>query len=282
MADRDSSSADPEKKPAESSPSRPVPPGAACPFPGPPPPVRIRLTHMGEQPCPYLPGKVAWSRAFWVERVPPSIYQGFMDANFRRSGKILYQPVCRHCRECRQIRVPVATFQPSKSQRRTWRRNADLLVSHGPPRLTDETFDLYRRYVAEWHRRDEPEAPDGLRDFLYESPVDTVEYLYREPGGRLVGVGICDLCPSALSSVYFFHEPAEARRGLGTFAALYELAECQRLGLQHYYLGYWIAGAATMHYKANFRPCEVLHADNVWRAPAQGPPDGAEVSGLKN
>jgi arginine-tRNA-protein transferase len=78
-------------------------------------------------------------------------------------------------------------------------------------------------------------------------------------------VGICDVCNDSFSSVYFYHDPAEAKRGLGTFGALYEIEEARRMGIPHYYLGYWVDGCPTMHYKNAFRPNEVLHPDGVWR-----------------
>ena len=131
--------------------------------------------------------------------------------------------------------------------------------------MTDEKFDLYRRYVSRWHGKDEPETPEGLKAFLYSSPVDTVEYLYRDPAGKLLGVGICDVCSRSLSTVYFYHDPDASARGLGTFAALFEIEEARRLGIPYYYLGFWIDGCPTMHYKASFRPNEVLHPDGAWR-----------------
>jgi arginine-tRNA-protein transferase len=197
--------------------------------------------------------------------MPAELYHRFMDANFRRSGQVLYQPICSGCRACRQIRVPVAAFHPSKSQRRCWRRNADLLVTKGKPHLTTEKFELYSRYVAAWHGKQEPETIDGLEQFLYSSPVETLEYEYREPTGRLVGVGICDFYRVSLSTVYFYHDPEMSPRGLGTFAALYEIEEARRAGIPYYYMGFWIEGCPTMHYKASFRPSEVLHPEGVWR-----------------
>lgn len=182
------------------------------PWPSFPAPVKVRLVVTGEHPCTYLPGRMARNRAIWAERMPAELYHGFMDANFRRSGQVLYQPVCGGCRACRQIRVPVATFRPGKSQRRCWRRNADLVVSRGQLRLTDEKFELYSQYVAGWHGKAEPETAEGLQQFLYCSPVDTIEYEYREPGGRLVGVGICDFSALSLSTVYFYHDPAASAR----------------------------------------------------------------------
>jgi len=227
--------------------------------------VKVRLVVTGDHPCAYLPGRTAQNRALWSERMPAELYHRFMDANFRRSGQVLYQPICGGCRACRQIRVPVSTFHPSKSQRRCWRRNADLSVSKGKPHLTSEKFELYSRYVAAWHGKQEPESADGLSQFLYCSPVDSLEYEYREPAGRLVGVGICDLSPLSLSTVYFYHDPETSARGLGTYAALYEIEEARGAGIPYYYMGFWIDRCPTMHYKASFRPSEVLHPDGIWR-----------------
>jgi arginyl-tRNA--protein-N-Asp/Glu arginylyltransferase len=98
-------------------------------------------------------------------------------------------------------------------------------------------------------------------------------------------VGLCDWCEQrSLSSVYFFHDPAESRRGLGTFGAMMEIELARRMGIAHYYLGYWIANCSTMSYKASFRPCELLNGDGVWRPmdrpmDQQPPPAGAGSSG---
>jgi arginine-tRNA-protein transferase len=199
--------------------------------------------------------------------MPGEVYHRFMDAAFRRSGKVFYQPVCRGCRACQPVRVPVATFRPSKSQRRCWRKNQDLSVSSGDPHPTDEKFDLYLRYVCAWHGKDRSEEDrDGFEEFLYDSPVDSVEYTYRDASGHLLAVGICDVCPQSLSSVYFYFDPDHAGRSLGTFGAMYEMEQAVRAGIPFYYLGYWIEGCGAMQYKNTFRPCEVLHADGVWRA----------------
>ena len=193
------------------------------------------------------------------------IYHGFMDAGFRRNGKLVYQPVCRGCRECVPIRVPVHRFAPSKSQRRAWGRNQDLVISIAAPKADDEKFELYRRYVTQWHVGHEGDDRSSFEQFLYESPVDTAEFTYRLPDGRLVAVGICDVCAASLSSVYFYFDPSEASRGLGTFGALYEINFTRRVGIPYYYLGYWINACRTMQYKSSFRPFELLHPDGVWR-----------------
>jgi arginine-tRNA-protein transferase len=198
--------------------------------------------------------------------MPAGVYHRFMDAGVRRSGRLVYQPVCRACRACVPIRVPVATFTPSKSQRRCRRRNEDLTVSAAEPVATDEKHELYRRYVSGWHGRDAgEERRESFESFLYDSPVDTLEFSYRDRAGELLAVGICDVSTRSLSSVYFYFEPGQSRRGLGTYGALCEVDAAARLGIPYYYLGYWVDGCASMQYKADFRPAELLGTDGVWR-----------------
>jgi arginine-tRNA-protein transferase len=242
------------------------PPSSFSHFPAIPPPVKVPLVTVGPQPCSYLPGRASETRAMWVGKMPPAVYHRFMDAGFRRSGKLLYQPVCGACRACVPIRVPVATFRPNKSQRRCRRRNEDLDVTVAAPAATDEKYDLYRRYIESWHERSpEEESRESFEQFLYESPVESAEFAYRDRGGRLLAVGICDLSDESLSSVYFYFDPAESRRGLGTLGALVEIETAARLGVLYYYLGYWVDGCRSMQYKADFRPAEVLWPDAVWR-----------------
>lgn len=242
------------------------------------PPVALPLAESAEHPCSYLPGRPARTRGFYVERMGGDLYHAFMDAGFRRSGLVVYQPVCRGCRACLPIRVPVGGFRPSKSQRRCARRNADLLVTVGRPVATAEKYDLYRRYVTEWHHSQADHSRKDFESFLYESPVETIEFCYRDTAGDLLAVGICDVCATSLSSVYFYHDPAERKRGLGVYGALKEIEFARRTGISYYYLGYWVEGCRTMQYKADYRPHEILHPDGVWRpgSPETNPCESGE------
>jgi arginine-tRNA-protein transferase len=163
------------------------------------------------------------------------------------------------------IRVPVAEFTPNKSLRRCRRRNADLSLHIAPPRLTEEKLELYRRYQAERHDGTGDEPAESLGDFLYSSPVLTLEFTYRDPRKRLLAVGICDVCSQSVSSVYFFFDPAESRRGLGNFGALAEIDYARDRGIPWWYVGYWVKGCRAMEYKSDFRPNELLHPDGRWR-----------------
>jgi arginine-tRNA-protein transferase len=229
------------------------------------PPVQIHLTQLPATSCPYLPNQTETIRAVMASSIDPEVYHAFMDAGFRRSGRLIYQPACDACQACVPLRVDVGRFAMSDSQKRCWRRNQDLIVTGASPELTDEKFDLYSRYVHQWHDRPEEADRNTLRGFLYDSPTRTIEFSYRDPAGALLAIGICDLSQAALSSVYFYFDPDHAKRSLGTFGALYELTWARERHLSHYYLGYWVRGCQAMAYKTSFRPYELLSPDGVWR-----------------
>jgi arginine-tRNA-protein transferase len=235
------------------------------PYPALPPPRQVALVTPPARPCPYLPDREAKIRAFFAGRMNGELYHEFMDAGFRRAGRIVYQPICAGCRACMPIRVAVEKFAPNKSLRRCSRRNNDLKVQVGQPALDEERYELYRRYLISRHDGQQSEDQQSLEDFLYSSPVPTVEFTYRDQSGKLLAVGICDLCTKSLSSVYFYFDPAESARGLGNFGALVEIAYARRSKIPYWYIGYWVKGCRAMEYKANFRPHELLHPDGVWR-----------------
>src|SRR2546423_1634045 len=113
----------------------------ASAWPALPAPRGIPLTVLPAHACAYLPGRAATNRAFACARLSPELYHDLMDAGFRRSGNVFYQPICGGCRECQPIRVPVERFVMSKSQRRVWRRNVDLHIEVSRElKATEEKF----------------------------------------------------------------------------------------------------------------------------------------------
>jgi arginine-tRNA-protein transferase len=209
-------------------------------------------------PCSYLPDRQATEEAWLAWQVRPAAYHELMDRGFRRSGNILYRPVCEACQLCVPIRIPVEQFKPSRSQRRVLRRNADVRIRVQEPAVTAEKHDIYRRYLQTQHDKS-PQGADmeSLRDFLYSSCVHTIEVEYRAED-RLLGVSICDVSQRAISGVYHYFDPGAGKRSIGVYSALSEIQLCREQGIPHYYLGYWVNGCASMEYKTNFRPYELL------------------------
>lgn len=217
------------------------------------------------QDCAYLPGRAAVLQVALVRSPTATVYQQLMDRNYRRSGRLFYRPQCGSCRACIGMRVPVERFAPSRSQRRVLRRCADVQVAIGPPVCDQERFDIYSAYQEQVHDQQMQMDYDRFAEFFFESPISTLEFTYRLDG-RLVAAGVVDATPTALSSVYFYYDPRQARRSLGVFSALVEIEECRRRGLAHWYTGYWVPGCSKMAYKSAFRPFELLSSTGEWRA----------------
>ncbi len=215
-------------------------------------------------PCPYRSDQIMVNEGFASTDMPAWLYRQLLDRNFRRSGRSFYRPNCPTCDACRQIRVPARTFRMSSSQRRVWRRNADVTVCvRRHPTVTDEKWSLFRRYVRDRHDDTMSTEHEDMVDFLYDSPTRTIEFEYRH-NERLLAVSIVDRCPDALSSVYVYFDPDLPARSLGHFTALWEIAYCQRMNYDHYYLGYHIEDAPKMAYKSRYRPCELLTNRATW------------------
>jgi arginine-tRNA-protein transferase len=80
----------------------------------------------------------------------------------------------------------------------------------------------------------------------------------------LIGVGYVDALPGGLSAIYFYYDPGERHRSLGTYNVLSILASARARNLPHVYLGYYVAGCRSLEYKARFRPNEVLTGGGTW------------------
>jgi leucyl-tRNA---protein transferase len=209
-------------------------------------------------PCSYLPGRTA-TTLFIDPRYPldRNHYGAFTRIGFRRSGDLIYRPHCASCNACIPVRIPVARFVPSRSQRRLWRRNQDLLMRAQPASFVQEHFELYVRYQAARHAGGgmDDADPQKYETFLIGRRVETVFYEMRERE-RLLGIAVVDQISDGLSAVYTFYDPAEATRGLGTHAVLWQVELARSLGLPWVYLGYWIDESPKMSYKSKFRPLE--------------------------
>jgi len=218
-------------------------------------------------PCSYLPGKMATSLFLDPrQKLDTEAYAGFMRLGFRRSGDFIYRPHCGMCQACVPVRIPVARFKPSRSQRRVWRRNQDLEVRAHPAVFSSEHFSLYARYQASRHPgggMDDPN-PEKFLNFLVASQIDTVFHEFRL-AGRLLAVAVVDFLSDSLSAVYTFYDPDEQARGLGVHAVLWQVEEARRRQLPYVYLGYWIGESPKMAYKANYAPLEA-YLDNRWSA----------------
>lgn len=221
--------------------------------------------------CGYLPDR-NWSLTYEiVAQLTPAEYEERLKAGWRRFGFSLFKPTCPACQMCQSIRVPVNTFKPDRSQKRAMRANdGELKLVIGLPSVTDEKLDLYDRFHHSqserigWPEHGGKDAADYAESFV-DNPIITQEWSYYL-GEKLVGVGYVDCVPEGLSAIYFFYDPDECHRSLGTFNVLSVIRAAKQWKLPHVYLGYFVEGCRSLEYKARFRPNEVLSANGEWRA----------------
>jgi len=144
-------------------------------------------------------------------------------------------------------------------------RNADLAAEVGPPEPTEAKLDVYRRYLEARHDGQMSGSREEFLSFVHDAASFTREVVFRDAGGRFVGAGIFDETDAAISAVYFYFDPDLASRSPGVYNVLWLVEECVRRGRPWLYLGYFVRGAATMEYKAGYRPHQLLAgADGEW------------------
>ncbi|KAI1894534.1 hypothetical protein AGOR_G00116780 [Albula goreensis] len=140
----------------------------------------------------------------------------------------------------------------------------------------DQSAALYARYQMAVHGDDPSECRESeFRRFLCDSPLEA-ETSPDGPDmgygsfhqqywldGHIVAVGVIDILPTCVSSVYLYYHPDFAALSLGSYSALRELGFTRQLQSQspklcYYYLGFYIHSCPKMRYKGQYRPSDLL------------------------
>ena len=215
-----------------------------------------------QRECSYLPLETASLEYRILHGVTDQQYEQLLRRGWRRFGTHFFRPACPRCRKCRSLRVLIPAFIPSKSQRRCEKRNANLRCELGRPQVTQAHLDLYNAYHREMHsekgwQERTTDRSDYFQSFLAGDWPFAHEIRYFR-GRDLIGVGLIDVVPAAISSIYFYHLPEWRPDSPGTYSLLQEISYARQYCKQYLYLGYWISENRSMNYKASFRPHEIL------------------------
>ncbi|XP_030235834.1 arginyl-tRNA--protein transferase 1 isoform X1 [Gadus morhua] len=151
----------------------------------------------------------------------------------------------------------------------------------------DASYQVYKLYQMAIHK-DPPEKPSEsqFRRFLCDSPLeaesppDGPEMGYGSfhqqywLGDRMVAVGVVDILPTCVSSVYLYYHPEFASLSLGSYSALREIAFTRQLQKQspklaYYYLGFYIHSCPKMRYKGKYLPADLLCPETFFWVPIE-------------
>jgi len=191
----------------------------------------------------------------------PKVYEELLKNGWRRSGYSFYLNQCPECDLCIPIRIPIDQFIPSKSQKRTVKKNKNVSIIVEPVGFRRDIFDLYKKYNTARHDPKKEIQELDYMNFLGASPVETRMMLYYIHD-KLIGTGWIDILSTGISSVYYAFDPDFSSRSLGTFSVIQEIEMCRSFGFPYYYLGFWVPGSPKMDYKEKFRPNEIFIQGN--------------------
>ena len=229
-------------------------------------PIASQFYLTAPQPCPYLPDRIERKLFTSLQGIDSTILNNTLSKQgFRRSQNVLYRPACIACTACLSARIDVRKFQPSKSQRRILRRNANLERRPNAPWATEKQYDLFRSYLNSRH------TEGGMVDMdifefaamIEETPVTSRVMEYVTLDGALNAVCLTDIFDDGLSLVYSFYDTSVPKKSVGTYMILDHIEIAREANLPYVYLGYWVYGSDKMAYKSKFSGVEVFK-DQKW------------------
>ncbi|KAF8974203.1 arginine-tRNA-protein transferase [Flammula alnicola] len=146
-----------------------------------------------------------------------------------------------------------------------------------PSSYTAQKFALYQKYQSEIHH-DPKNSPSGFKRFLVTSPLkaEPIPYLFPPPShlpvnygsyhqlykldGQLIAMGVIDILPNCVSSVYFIYDKTWEKFSMGKLSALREISlarEMREAGapeMGYLYMGFYIHSCQKMRYKGEYAP----------------------------
>lgn len=208
--------------------------------------------------------------AFICDAVPAEVMDALWAGGWRHFGKLFFRYDRQETEDgtpqtITPLRIDLEKWQPTKSQRRVLRRNADLRWEMSPILLDEDLRMMFDRHKARFSEN----IPEKLENFVGDTPEAgpcDCRVLRVFEGEKLLAASFLDVGQRAASSVYGMFEPEAAWRSLGIFTMLLEIQFARELGLLFLYPGYATEESSAYDYKKQFTALEWLDFEaGGWR-----------------
>ncbi|XP_057164597.1 arginyl-tRNA--protein transferase 1 isoform X3 [Ursus arctos] len=222
---------------------------------------RKRLKLMQQNPAGELEG-------FQAQGEPPSLFP--RKANKSNQPKsledLIFESLPENASHKLEVRlVPVSfedpEFKSSFSQSFSLYVKYQMAIHQDPPDECGKTEFTRFLCSSPLEAENPPHGPDcGYGSFHQQYWLD----------GRIIAVGVIDILPYCVSSVYLYYDPDYSFLSLGVYSALREIGFTRQLHqktsqLSYYYMGFYIHSCPKMKYKGQYRPSDLLCPETyVW------------------
>lgn len=204
---------------------------------------------------------------FCLAKASPQLMDTLLENGWRHFGTRFFRYNLGFCENeiCRvlPLRIRLAGFSFSRSQRRVFKRNQDLQTVIRPIEITEEKENLFDRHK----QRFKSGVPRSLYDFLSFDPSNTpcqaLEICVYDDE-NLLAASFFDVGATSISSVYAMFAPEERERSLGIFTMLLEIDFALKSEKSFYYQGYAYEEKSFYDYKKRFRALEKFDWKNAW------------------
>ncbi|KAI4260150.1 MAG: hypothetical protein LQ352_000415 [Teloschistes flavicans] len=189
------------------------------------------------------------------------------EKSWRRNHFDLYTAI--HETESPRVQKPVdpRVKEPIKSAHR-------FEVNLEADFFTEEKYVLFENYQYHVHKEGPNQVSrEGFKRFLCfgmgqtqrlhngrRQALGSYHQCYRLDG-RLVAMGVLDLLPECVSSVYLIYHQDVKEWSFGKLSALREISLAIEGKYQYYYMGYYIHSCVKMRYKSQYKPTYLLDLD---------------------
>jgi arginine-tRNA-protein transferase len=144
-----------------------------------------------------------------------------------------------------------------------------------------EKFEVYKKYQKIIHKDKDSDITksryldswgssclNSKKEFksdqiLYPKSYGTYDMIHRIDG-KIIAVGILDILPTSISSVYLYYDPDYSFLNFGVLSAIREIEFTKHLrlnideGFKYYVMGFYCYTCQKMRYKGQYHPSEIL------------------------